>query len=246
VLSYVSAMGNGPTREAIAAAGWRLLLSPVDRRNPGGLRYGLDNGAWPAFQAWLRARQRRGQSDAAAMAEWQAGAWVEGQLSEDRFEDHLDRLGAGADWVVLPDIVACAESLSVSVRWLNRCLAATPVVLIAVQDGVTPADVEPYVGTRVGVFLGGSTGWKLATAEMWGQWCAERPCVHPLSTPDTPRRGAWFHFARVNTQRRYRLAHAVGADSTDGSSVARFSSTLAPLDAARRQPDLFSPQRTAA
>lgn len=243
LLCYVSAMGNGRTRSRILQAGWRLLLTPDDPREVSDANYGLDNGAWKAFQRWLKARLAEGMTEEAAMGEWFAGRWREGLLDEELFEAHLERYGARADWVVAPDIVACAESLDFSIRWMNRCLSHTDLVLIAVQNGMEPEMLEGVVGTRVGVFLGGDTAWKLANAEKWGAWCAARPCRHPRSTPEKPRTGCWFHYARVNTEKRFALAHAAGADSIDGSSVTKFSCTLEPLSRAAAQGDLYDPRR---
>ena len=95
-------------------------------------------------------------------------------------------------------------------------------VLIAVQDGMRPADVAPYLSHRVGVAVGGSTEWKEAQLDrrVW--------------------RASWLHVLRVNTARRIRLCHWAGADSFDGSSASRFAVTLPALDSARRQPSLWS------
>lgn len=247
-------MGSGSTRQRIFEAGWRLLLTPDDPRDLGEFRYGLDNGAWKAFQKWLKAEVAKltaaglSQKDATAVAmgEWFAGRWREGLLDEEKFERHLERYGGRADWIVLPDIVACAESLEFSQRWANRCLSSCDLVLVAVQNGMEPEMLEGMVGTRVGIFLGGDTEWKLANAEKWGRWCAARPCRHPLWTPEVPRTGCWFHFARVNTEKRFRLANAAGADSADGSSATKFSCTLPMLDRASRQVDLYDPRRALA
>lgn len=247
LLCYVSGMGNGPNRDAILAEGWRILLNPLDPRDPGGNGHGIDNGAWNAFQKWLKARIAEGMTEAEAIAAWIGGRWVEAPLDEDAFERLLEKHGSTADWVVLPDIVAGGmASLELSTRWMNRCLAQCDLVLIAVQDGMTPADLEPLVGTRVGIFLGGSTEWKLETAEMWGRWCASRPCRHPRATPENPRTGCWYHFARVNTEKRFGLAVASDADSVDGSSVTKFLCTLPKLTRAARRQDLYSPRRMAA
>jgi hypothetical protein len=100
-------------------------------------------------------------------------------------------------------------------------------VLIAVQDGMRPADLEPLVGRSVGIFLGGSTEWKLANMALWGSFCA--------------RRGVYYHVARVNTERRIWMAVAADADSVDGSSGTRFASTIPMLNRARHQQDLFAP-----
>ena len=203
MMAYASRTGTRRNLDALRAAGWGLLVSRAGAwRTEGFDRYVLDNGAWADFQA--------GRS-----------------FDEDAFEQLVDRLGARADWIVLPDIVAGGlASLSLSTRWLNRCLAACPQVLIAVQDGMQEADLAPLVGRSVGVFLGGSTEWKLANMLRWGAFCAER--------------GVHYHVARVNTERRIWLAAASGADSIDGSSATRYAVTLPMLDRAMRQEDLFA------
>ncbi len=205
VICYASLMGAGRNRDQLAAAGWRMLVSPAKPMDTAGMPWCLDNGAWTAFQN-------------------------EQPWDEAAFERALDRYGPGADFVVLPDIVAGGmASLEMSLRWSNRVLATANLVLIAVQDGMEPHHLAPYVGPQVGIFLGGSTPWKLAQAETWGRFCAERDL--------------WFHFARVNTAKRFRLAHGAGATSIDGSSASRFGKTLPLLVNAAAQPDLYSPRR---
>lgn len=133
------------------------------------------------------------------------------------------------DWIVLPDIVAGGlASLDLSIRWMNRCLSIAPLVLIAVQDGMETDDLVPYVGRKVGIFLGGSTDWKIDRMAEWGRFCAERDI--------------YYHVARVNTIRRFRMAHAAGACSVDGTSASRFAVTVPRLAAAARTNDLFSPR----
>lgn len=244
MIPYASAMGEGRNRNALKDAGWGLLINPLDPRDTSGFRYCLDNGAWVAFQRWLKAREDAGATKEEALAAWFAGGWAEAVWNEAAFERALDRYGGRADFVVLPDIVGAGlASLEMSLRWSNRCRASCDVALIAVQDGMVPADVEHHVDSRTGIFLGGSTEWKLATAESWGRWCADRPFRHPLSTPEAPRTGCWFHFARVNTAKRFALAAGAGADSVDGSSATKFANTLPLLVAAAAQPDLYDPRR---
>lgn len=247
-------MGNGPNRDRILAAGWRLLINPADPRDPGPNGHGLDNDAWGAFQRWLKVRaaelvtsgMAKKEAEGMATGEWAAGRHAESDWSEEAFDRALERYGATADWVVLPDIAAGGmDSLALSRRWMNRCLGQCDLVLIAVQDGMVFEDVAPYVGTRVGIFLGGSTEWKLENAEAWGAWCASLDCAHPRSTPEQPMTGCWFHFARVNTEIRTTLAIASDADSIDGSSAAKFSCTLPMLTRAATRQDLFSPRRRA-
>lgn len=74
---------------------------------------------------------------------------------------------------------------------------------VAVQDGMTPDDLDGYDA----VFVAGSTEWKWATA---AGWCAE---AHA--------RGMWAHVARVNTRRRIRQCVDMGADSADGTGIWR-------------------------
>lgn len=109
----------------------------------------------------------------------------------------------------------------------NRCLGVAPLVLIPVQDGMEPEDLEPLVGENVGIFLGGSTPWKLARMADWGAFCAQRN-IH-------------YHVARVNSAKRMFAAIAASADSVDGSSASRYAVTLPNLDNASRQADIFAP-----
>lgn len=162
------------------------------------------------------------------------GAWADFQadrpFDEDAYERFLDWLSrqVTADWIVLPDIVAGGSaSLDLSVRYINRCLSLSPLVLIAVQDGMEDHHVASLVGPSVGIFLGGSTAWKLATMQAWGRFCRER-ALH-------------YHVARVNSIKRMSLAIASGANSIDGSSASRYAVTLPKLAFASRQTDLWSP-----
>lgn len=207
MMSYASRTGTKRNLAALRRAGWGLLVSRAGVwRTEGFHRIAADNGAWSDFQA-------------------------NRTFDEDAFERFLDWLRVQPivpDWLVLPDKVAGGlRSLSLSVRYINRCRAVAPLALIAVQDGITPADVEPLVGPSVGIFLGGSTEWKLETMPRWGAFCAARR-LH-------------YHVARVNTVRRFRMAHAAGAHSVDGSSATRYAVTLPKLDFAARQPDLWAP-----
>lgn len=165
-----------------------------------GFKYALDNGAWTAHQ--------RGEP-----------------FDVEAFERAVGWGASGADWLILPDIVAGGvESLRFSMGWAPR-LAGTCPLMLAVQDGMTPADVAPLVGDDIGIALGGSTQWKEATARLWGRLARET--------------GARFHVLRVNTARRIRICRDAGAHSFDGSSVTRFAKTLPMLDAARRQTSIM-------
>ena len=208
MICYASRTGTKRNLAALRKAGWGLLVSrAAEWRTEGFERICGDNGAWADFQA-------------------------KRPFDEAEFEEFLEWLAdqpVVPDWIVLPDIVAGGKaSLALSLRYLNRCRAVAPLVLIAVQDGMRTADLEPHVGPSVGIFLGGSTEWKLAHMAEWGQFCAAR--------------GLYYHVARVNTARRFALAAAAGANSVDGSSASRYAATMPLLDLASRQPDLLAPR----
>ena len=212
MIAYASRTGTRSTLAALRAAGWRLLVSAAGELRTEGFRYALDNGAWSAHQT--------GQP-----------------FDESAFLRALDLLGRGADFVVVPDIVQGGEaSLELTWRWMQRVLNVAAVALIAVQDGHEPWQVDEILGARIGVFVGGSTEWKLATMAQWGATAV--------------RRGAWCHVGRVNTRRRILRCAAAGVTSFDGTSVTKFPSTLPMLEAARdfgeRQGDLLRAYTSAA
>jgi hypothetical protein len=206
MICYASRTGTKRNLAALRAHGWRLLVSRAGVwRTEGFANVCGDNGAWADFQA--------------------------GRLfDEDAYDRFLDWLASAAvpDWLVLPDIVAGGlASLDLSLRYMNRCLSVAPLVLIAVQDGMELEDLAPHVGPSVGIFLGGSTAWKLARMREWGEFCAER--------------GVHYHVARVNSIKRMALAASAGATSIDGSSASRYAVSLPKLAYAARQADMFSP-----
>lgn len=198
LLAYASRTGTKRNLRALSARGWRLLISAAGvLRDEGFEHIALDNGAWSAFT------QGRPFDEAAFLVA-------------------LQRFGPRADWTVIPDIVAGGPaSLEMSLRWMRRVLDETPRALLAVQDGMTVDDVRPFLGARVGVFVGGSTAWKLSTLATWG--ALARGC------------GAWCHVGRVNTARRIRACSVAGVTSFDGTSASRFADTIPLLDSARRQ-----------
>lgn len=189
---YASRTGTKRNLAALKVVGWGLLVSRAGVwRTEGFNDFVADNGAWADFMAGR-------------------------PFDEDGFERFLiwlESLPVKPQWIVLPDIVAGGlKSLALSTRYLNRCLSISPLVLIAVQDGMKTEDLAPLVGQNVGIFLGGSTEWKLKTMVMWGAFCKKH--------------GLHYHVARVNTQRRIRQALSSGADSMDGSSGSRYAVTI--------------------
>lgn len=192
---YASRTGTRRNLAALSMFGWRLLVSARGVLRNEGFRYALDNGAWTAFQ-------NREPFDVPAFAR------------------ALDRLGADADWTVVPDVVGDRDAtLRSADEWLPRLSGLT--LYIAVQDGMLPADLDRYAGALAGVFVGGSTEWKLRSMGMW--------------RAATKERGMLLHVARVNTERRIEACRSIGATSVDGSSASRFALTTPRLDRSRRR-----------
>lgn len=197
LIGYASRTGTRRNLELLRAGGWRLLVSARGVMRTEGFEYAIDNGAWTAHQ--------RGEPfDVAA------------------FERVLELHGRGADWIVVPDIVGAGHrSLDFSLSWIDRLRTIGPTLLLAVQDGLREADVLPLLGPRVGLFLGGTTAWKLATMAAWGETAA--------------RAGCYYHVGRVNTARRIYQVRDAGAHSFDGTSASRYAAGFPGLDNARRQ-----------
>jgi len=201
IIAYASRTGTRRNLDKLRSAGWRLLVSAAGELRNEGFRYALDNGAWSAYS--------------------------HGKPFDDRaFSVALKTMGARADWTVIPDVVAGGHaSLDLSLRWMREVLNETPRALLAVQDGLDLGDVRPFLGERVGIFVGGSTIWKLCTLSAWSALARSVGC--------------WCHVGRVNSARRIHACTAAGATSFDGTSVTRYAVSLPRLDVARRQLNLW-------
>jgi hypothetical protein len=212
MVGYATETAGARNLTTMQAAGWRLLLTPDT------LRWSKWSAAKPP--TWPDGTPARYVLDNGAFGCWTAGIpW-----DADRFRACYNAVGAGAEWTVVPDIVgAGAKSLSLSLSWLPR-LAGN--VLIPVQDGMEAEDVAPHVGGRVGIFVGGTTAWKVQMLRTWGNVAIET--------------GAYLHVGRVNSARRIAMCGAAGAHSFDGTSTTRYSKTMPRLDAARRRYNLFT------
>jgi hypothetical protein len=134
------------------------------------------------------------------------GCFSEGYPGDDQWFDWLER-NAGDSATCLfataPDVVADAEAtLTRSLPWLPRIRAlGYPAALVA-QDGLESLEI-PWDSFDV-LFVGGSTEWKLGPHA--------REVVRQAKT-----RGKWVHMGRVNSEKRYRYALAIGCDSADGT-----------------------------
>jgi hypothetical protein len=217
LMAYASRTGTARNLAAMRAHGWRILISATGpHRHEGftaevGSGYVLDNGAWTS----------RG-----------GGEW-----DSDAFDRLLEGFGQGADWAVAPEHArqpADGEAQRVGATAYD--VDSTPKVLIAVQNGMQPGDVDRFLGARVGIAIGGGCAshspalrfglcsdcdWKEQSAiTTWGPLAREAGCH--------------LHMLRVNTARRIQVCHAAGVDSFDGTSVTKYATTIRKLDAARR------------
>ena len=197
---YEAKWGIFVTGEAIARNGPAFKWA---REQTPPMSYAIDNGAWSAYTA---------------DREWDPAPFIKTLIEH----------GSESDFVVVPDIVAGgAASLDRSLEWLDRVLEHAPTALIPVQDGMTAGDVAGLLGPSVGVFVGGSTEWKIATICEWADLARSV--------------GAWCHVGRVNTVGRMNRCTTAGVTSVDGTSVTRFVCNLPKLDGARRQMSLGGP-----
>lgn len=109
------------------------------------------------------------------------------------------------DFAVLPDEVgAGAASLATSRAWWARVGRLSIPWALAVQDGMTPAEL-PWDTPFDVLFVGGSTRWKLETAGAW------------VRAAHAHRRRV--HIGRVGSARRVRWACSIGADSIDTALI---------------------------
>ena len=187
------------------------MLTPDNPKPRQGLHYAIDNGAWGCHQQGISFRDKP-------------------------FMSLVEKFGDCADFVVIPDIVAGGmRSLDFSMSWYSR-LAYLPRLLLPVQDGkdgVPNMDVVTVSkvlreSPNLGIFLGGSTEFKLATMYDWG-----------IVAKETNR---YYHVGRVNSMRSIRLCAEAGADSFDGTSATMFSCSLPKLECANKQASLLTPQ----
>lgn len=127
-------------------------------------------------------------------------------FDEDKWWRYLVANAVDADtcvFAVAPDIVGdAAATLERSRPWLARIRSLGYPVAFVAQDGFESTEV-PWDEFDV-LFIGGSTDWKLGPDA--------RKAVR-----EAKRRGKWVHMGRVNSERRWKYADAIGVDSCDGT-----------------------------
>jgi len=130
-------------------------------------------------------------------------------------------------FVTVPDIVGCARRTLEIWRHRNGIVnGGFPLALVA-QNGIEDMDI-PWEYMHA-VFIGGTDPWKDSRAVMDIVKTAKILGKH-------------VHVGRVNTVKRYRLFAAAGADTCDGSGVARYDHMLEDIAAslqAEPEPLLF-------
>lgn len=175
--------GDGAAMRALREAGIGEITQPDEyppRRSP----WMLDNGAWKASRAGQRPD---GERLASVLREAIAA----------------DRIPLG---VAVPDLVAGGRaSLAFSLAWLDTYGSefAGQRWYLAVQDGMIEDDVAPHLSTVHGLFVDGSTGWKLATGGAWSRLAKSH--------------GKACHVGRAGSVKRLRWAREIGATSADSS-----------------------------
>ena len=117
-------------------------------------------------------------------------------------------------WVAVPDVVGDhAATLRLFDWWCEywraECGCIPFPLAFVLQDGCRPAEV-PW-GEIEAVFVGGSTRFKLRESEALVRAAKDR--------------GKLVHVGRVNTLRRLRFAHDLGADTVDGTAFSMFPDT---------------------
>lgn len=182
MIGYGGGTGSPKQIAQLAEAGFGMMLGPTTPKSTA-LRYALDNGAFPC---WLKKRP------------WDEAAFM-------KLLDTVEKYERKPDFGCCPDIVAGGlKSLEFSLAWMERLPSCYPWYL-AVQDGMTEADVSPALPRFAGLFVGGSTDWKMSSSPIWVR------LAHQNGKP--------VHIGRVNTvARALTVGKLYGADSFDGNN----------------------------
>ena len=173
------------SRQANKAYPWNWLISPYHKHAVKDLKlrpYAIDNGAYTSFN--------RGKP-----------------FDAERYLRYLDAWGSECLWTVIPDEVGNREETLIQADlWIPRIEGHN--LLICLQDGMVYDDIVPFLGRIYGIFLGGSTEYKVTKACYWSEFAKKH--------------GLYYHIGRVNTVKRIRLCILAGADSFDGTGMIRF------------------------
>lgn len=154
---------------------------------------------------------------------WAADNDAYSDWNEPRFRRMLDTISGLPNclFVTAPDIVGDHYLTLRRFRFWEVEIHGhgLPVAFVA-QNGVS-VDTVPWNDCQA-VFIGGDDTFKLG------------PDARAIAKA-TKTRGHWLHIGRVNSLRRMRYAHALGADSIDGTCFSRWSHTHLPNGVRWRQ-----------
>lgn len=126
-------------------------------------------------------------------------------------------------FVAVPDIVASAQRTLELFEKFEPEMRHWPLALVC-QDGQEHLPI-PWIRIAA-VFIGGSTNWKLSG--------------HVANIIRTAKiMGKWVHVGRVNDPARFQHFEDMGADSIDGTGLARYSHMRKAVANRGRQPDLL-------
>lgn len=135
-------------------------------------------------------------------------AWKNGEpWDEPAFKRLLEKAAAAP---FKPDLVVCPDMVAQGLASLEYSLATLKELpdgmryYLAVQDGLSPRDLEYHIGDFAGIFVGGTMDWKLRTAEKWVVY------AHAQGVP--------CHIGRVGPMSRILWAARIGADSIDSTT----------------------------
>ena len=129
-----------------------------------------------------------------------------------------DRHAEHADWIVIPDHVGDWEkTCAMAMRWVNILITYNRPLMMVAQDGSEENDFEAlrsWVSNNIisgGIFVGGTTEWKLKHMHRLSQICKEADQI--------------CHVGRVNSRKRLLQCYNANVDSVDGSGASRFKAT---------------------
>tara|TARA_R110000737_G_scaffold352251_1_gene397465 strand:- start:6905 stop:7561 length:657 start_codon:yes stop_codon:yes gene_type:complete len=200
MIPYTSAL---PKKECLVILdkyynGWRFLLSPASVRSVSKKRehllykygYAIDNGCY---------------------ADWNKGR----PFNEKGFIKLLDKWADHADWIVIPDSIGnWKETLAMFMIWVYKLKVFKRPLLLVAQDGCEENNfkqLKSIANSGIGIFIGGSTDFKLKNGKVISNICKERDVI--------------CHVGRVNSAKRVRLCSYWGVSSFDGSGMSIFSMT---------------------
>jgi len=146
------------------------------------------------------------------------------------FESLLNREYPRRDlcrFVAVPDVVGSARrTVEVFDHWYEQ-IGQWPLAMVA-QDGQEDLPI-PWKHLAA-IFIGGSTKWKLS--------------FHAQAVIKAAKAmGKWVHVGRVNEPCRFEYFEKLGADSFDGTGLARYSHMREKLYKAEHEPTLFTTVR---